>query len=414
MLAVSQLLAVFVVFCLMVFGPKLDGRVHNFSAGPGAVPVSVLRRARDEMLNYHNFGAAIFEMSHRDAGGPVQQMISRAEQDLRQVMNVPSSHAILYMQGGAHGQFAAIPLNLCSPNSGPAVYVVTGHWSQRALDEGRRFHTAVSINGTRDSNSALVHPSQWSIPANACYVHMCASETIDGLEYMTDPTLTTSSEEKKQEKEQSEFVEPPRPYLVADFTSTLLSRPVDFSRYAVVYASGGKNLGPAGLVAVIVHRGLLSSSTTSRQDIPSVLNWGAHYRTQPIGSIYNTPPVWSIYMHGLMMQHYQQIGGMPQLHKRALRRAATVYNLIDGAFYRNPVEEPYRSRMSIPFTIYRRGERSTDLEKLFVSTATSQGLIQLFGHPVRGGLRVTLYHGVPDEAVDALHAFMIKFRKQHE
>ena len=393
----QQLLVFFGAFLFLAFSGVFhsDKRVFNFSAGPASLPLPVLERARAELLGSSTGGAAVFEQSHRDAGGAVQVMMSRAVDRLRRLLSVPPSHEVLFMQGGAHGQFAALPLNLCSPGQ-TGDFVRTGFWSNRARDEAAR-HAAVATNlieGVTADGKSLRPASQWNISSNSCFVHFCASETIDSLEYFEEPVLSR-----------------PEVPLVGDFTSTLLSRPVDVAKYGVIYASGGKNLGPAGFVLVIVRRDLLSRVSSA---CPSVLSWKAHAETKPIPSLFNTPPVLALWLHELTTAYYESLGGMPVLAASVNRRKELVYGEIDGSdFYVMPVNKAHRSAMSISFTIAVKGVRRPDLEKKFVDESASQGLIQLFGHPVRGGLRITLYHGVPDAAVDALLIFMRKFRHEN-
>ncbi len=257
-----QLLAIFSVFSLLAFSGLLEQRrVFNFSAGPAALSLPVLLKARRELLSHNGAGAAIFEQSHRDAGGPVQVMIASATRRVKSLLSVPDTHEVLYMHGGAHGQFAALPLNLCREGQ-VADYVVTGFWSQRAHDEGAKQTRAVTIPGVSGDGTSLVSPAPWRLSNGSCFVHFCASETIDSFEFFSEPDVADKSVP-----------------LVGDFTSTILSRRIDVSRYGVIYASGGKNLGPAGFVMVIVRRDLLDRS---RPNCPSILNWKAHAETKPI------------------------------------------------------------------------------------------------------------------------------------
>jgi len=316
-------------------------------------------------------------------------MMKDAEERVRRILNVPDTHSILYMHGGAHGFFSGVPLNLCSADS-EGVYVVTGYWSQRASDEGERHLKNVTrFSGVKDRK--MDHSWEKKIPKKACFVHICASETIDGYEFFEEPNTGDVP-------------------LVGDFTSTLLSREVDISKYAAIYASGGKNLGPAGFALLIVRNSLLERK--KERKVPSILDWSLFAKSTPIKSIYNTPPTWNIYMHGIVMELLENKGGMKSITQRVKDRAAKIYSLT-GTYYVNEVDSSCRSAMSIPMTIGKGANRRTDLEKKFVKEAEEHGMIQLFGHPVKGGLRVTLYLGIPDVAVDLLYNFMDDFQKDN-
>lgn len=377
-------------------------RVDNFSAGPGCMPVEVLKEAQKQFISHDHLGMNIMEMSHRDQGGPVQSMIAEAEQNVRELLDVPENYHVIYMQGGAHLQFAAIPMNLLSrPGSdGTADYVVTGYWSERAMNEAAKQapdNALRKVAGATEDGTAFKPPSTWGVNPNASYVHICASETIDGLEFVEEPEV------------------PEGVPLVADFTSTLLSRRVDISKYGVIYASGGKNLGPSGFALVIVRDDLIGESLGS-PSTPAVMSWYLHSLRKPIPSIYHTPPVYNLYLHSLVLRHQLKNGGMAAYEQRAITRASKVYAAVDtsNGFYVTKVSnKDHRSRMNVAMTIRTGGKRRQDLEKAFVEEASAQGMLQLFGHPVRGGLRVTLYNGVPDEAVDRVVAFMNKFAATH-
>ena len=316
-------------------------------------------------------------------------------------------------------------MNLLSrPGSdGTADYVVTGYWSERAMNEAAKQapdNALRKVAGATEDGTAFKPPSTWGVNPNASYVHICASEvrcsprpacgaallcpaphgcsqTIDGLEFVEEPEV------------------PEGVPLVADFTSTLLSRRVDISKYGVIYASGGKNLGPSGFALVIVRDDLIGESLGS-PSTPAVMSWYLHSLRKPIPSIYHTPPVYNLYLHSLVLRHQLKNGGMAAYEQRAITRASKVYAAVDtsNGFYVTKVSnKDHRSRMNVAMTIRTGGKRRQDLEKAFVEEASAQGMLQLFGHPVRGGLRVTLYNGVPDEAVDRVVAFMNKFAATH-
>lgn len=331
------------------------------------------------------------QMSHRDAGGHVQNCISSATDRLRSLLDVPSNYHILFMQGGAHGQFSAIPLNLLADKS-QADYVSTGFWSQRAIKEAAKYcDVRLAYDGVKDGFSCIPSVTEWNISSDSGYVHICANETIHGLEFLEDPELPPGS-----------------PPLVGDFTSTLLSRPIDVSKYGCIYASGGKNLGPAGVTVVIVRKDLVGRESSM---CPAVLSYSAMAYSKPVPSIYNTPPTFLIYMVDLVLLDNMNTGGVALLEERAKQRSAQIYNIIDASngFYKAKCTDTiHRSRMNVPFRI---GGESGDpnMEELFCCEAEKRGLMQLFCHPMFPGCRVTLYNGIPDSAVDSLAEYMVEF-----
>lgn len=372
-----------------------DRAIGNFSAGPACLPEDVMRRAQMEFTNYGGSGMSMMEMSHRDSGGPVQNAIWGATENVRTLLNVPSNYHIIFMQGGAHGQFAALPLNLMGDKTTIDV-VSTGFWSERAYNEAAKYATVrYAHDGKLDGYSKIPPVDEWNISNDSAYVHICANETIHGLEFHEDPVLPAGS-----------------PPLVGDFTSTLLSRPIDISKYGCIYASGGKNLGPAGVTCVIIRDDLVGLESPN---CPSVLSYSKMVHSKPIPSIYNTPPTFLIYMVNLVLSHNISFGGMPALQARAKARADSVYRIMDesnGFYVPKCYDMPHRSRMNIPFRI---GGASGDkgLESEFCEQAEKAGLLQLFCHPLFPGCRITLYNGIPDTAVNALADFMVKFAREH-
>ena len=374
---------------------RFSTRAFNFSAGPACLPSTVMRRAQNEFCDWDGTGMSIMEMSHRDPGGPVQNALARAAFDLRTLLAVPANYQVLFFQGGAHAQFAAVPLNLLGSRSA-ADYVHSGFWSQRAIDEASKYcDVSVAADCADTAFSRLPRVDEWKVRDDAAYVHVCANETIHGLEFNEDPDYDVDN----------------MPPLVCDMTSTLLSRPVDVSKYGVIYASGGKNLGPAGAVVVIVRDDLLQIG--ARKETPSVLDYSKMASSTPIPSIYNTPPTFITYMMGLVFEDLLQKGGVETAQARAKWASGLLYDIIDssGGFYANHVEPAHRSRMNVPFRI-RSGDEQ--LESKFTQEAAADGLLQVFGHPLFGGQRITLYNGVPDEAVDAVARFMVAFQKRHQ
>lgn len=377
-------------------------KVVNFSAGPATLPEDVLRGAQAEFLDWNHTGMGFFEMSHRDADGPVQSIMTRTVALLRNALAIPRNYQVLFTQAGAHAQMAAVPMNLARPGEA-ATYVCTGPWSERAAQEGAKFvarHDAVTYGAEEREQGvlqlgALPSPDTWVVAPHSRFIHICANETITGLEYLADPLLAGAAREVP---------------VAADFTSTLLSRPVEIGRYGVIYASGGKNLGPSGFAVLIVREDLLAR--TPHPQLPLVLDWRASATSAPIPSISYTPPSFCIDMCRRVLEHLLANGGVEAMERRAIARAARVYHAIDDSngFYVNGVEPASRSRMNIPFRI-RSGDagRDAQLEARFVREADAAGLLQLAGHPLVGGMRATLYNGVPDHAVEALVAFMEAF-----
>lgn len=369
-------------------GVRLQKRAHNFSAGAAMFDTQVMTKLQAEFLSYNNSGMGLFEMSQRDPGGPVQLVIAQAEANLRQLLNIPDNYKVLFFQGGAHAQFAALPLNLFG-HKAKAVYAGQGVWNSKAAAEASKYgevQTPAAAAATADGTYPPVQ--EWDLPDDAAYVHVCGNETMSGMTFHSEPELG------------------PNQVLVADMTSSLLSRPVDVSKYGVIYASSGKNLGPAGNCVVIVRDDLIGNELPQT---PSILSW----KTQAdCANVYNTPNIFAIWALEHITADLLAKGGLEAAGKRARRRAQVVYDLIDGSdgFFTNVIHPDYRSHTAIPFRI-QGGNKA--LEDLFVKESTEAELLQLFGHPLLGGLRVCIYNGLPDEAVAALLVFMEDFRRRH-
>ena len=355
-------------------------RVHNFCAGPAALPEAVLRRAQEEMLDWNQQGASVMELSHRS--GVFIEVASAAEASLRRLLQVPDDYAVLFLQGGASLQFAAVPLNLAEADAA-ANYLVTGQWSKKALAEGRRLVDANLVADGSDTNFMSVPAREkWQV-AEGAYFHYCPNETIGGLEISEAPEVSQP--------------------LVADMSSTILSRPVDVSRFGVIYAGAQKNIGPAGLAVVLVRKELLGRA---RAACPAMLNWSIAAEND---SMYNTPPTFAIYLAGLVFEWLEALGGLEAMAEINLRKATKLYEAIDGSeFYANPVARDNRSWMNVPFTL-----RDAALDGQFLSEAAAQGLTNLKGHRSVGGMRASIYNAVPESAVDALCDFMARFERTH-
>lgn len=356
-------------------------RVYTFSAGPACLPVEVLEKAQQEMMNWRGCGVSVLEMSHR--GKEFESIIQQTEQDLRTVLGVPDDYAVLFMQGGASTQFSAVPLNLAK--EGEAVdYVVTGSWSKKAFAESKRY-CEVNLAMQAD-NKSIPDVSEWNLSPGAKYVHLCDNETIQGVEFQGVPETNGVP-------------------VVADMSSNICSKPIDVSKYGVIYAGTQKNVGGAGVTIVIAKKDLIGDA---RSVTPTMLD----YKTMlDSGSLYNTPPCYSIYMCGLVMQHILGKGGISAMHEVNVRKAKVLYDMIEGSngFYNSPVDPAVRSNMNVPFTI----PSSADLEKQFISEADSMGMIALKGHRSVGGMRASIYNAMPEAGVQKLVDFMAEFASKH-
>jgi phosphoserine aminotransferase len=359
-------------------------RIFNFSAGPSMLPVEVLETAQRELVNFSNTGMSIMEMSHRSK--PFETVHNKALSDLRDLLNIPSNYKILLMQGGGSLQFACIPLNLLREKTS-ASYLVTGAWSEKAAQEASKYCDVQIVASGKPTNfTSVPEASTWTVNQESAYFHYCANETIHGLEF----DLTEEMLEKIGNVP-----------IVADMSSNFLSKPVDISKHAVVYAGAQKNAGPAGVTIVIVREDLLGHSL---KITPTMCDW----KTQADNnSLYNTPPCFSIYMCGLYFDYMKRHGGLEAFHTQAIQKAGLVYDVISASngFYSNPVDPRYRSKMNIPFLI-KGGE---SLEKKFLAEAEKVKLSTLAGHRSVGGLRASVYNGMPMEGAAALAQFMKDF-----
>jgi phosphoserine aminotransferase len=354
-------------------------RVFNFSAGPAALPQEVLEQARDEMLDWHGSGMSVMEMSHR--GKEFMSIAEKAEADLREVMNIPQNYKVLFLQGGASSQFAMVPINLLRGKDS-ADYINTGAWSKKAIAEGKRFCN-VNIAGQGDGSNAPVK-EELKLNPNAAYVHYTPNETIGGVEFDYIPDTGDVP-------------------LVADMSSTILSRPVDVSRFGVIYAGAQKNIGPAGLTVVIIRDDLIGQALATA---PSMFDYQVHVDND---SMYNTPPTYSLYLAGLVFAKIKANGGLKAVAEINERKAGKLYGAIDDSgFYQNPVEPKNRSWMNVPFTL-----GNPELDPTFLAEAKEAGLVTLKGHRSVGGMRASIYNAMPEAGVDALIAFMAEFEKRY-
>ena len=357
-------------------------RVYNFSAGPAMLPQAVLEQAQREMLDWHGSGMSIMEMSHR--GEEFTSVAQQAEADLREVMGIPDNYKILFMQGGASSQFAMIPMNLLRGKR-CADYINTGDWSQKAIAEAQRY-CDVNIAASTEEGGFTTAPSQeqLNLTPDAAYMHYILNETIRGVEFDYIPDTGNVP-------------------LVADMSSNILSRPVDVSKFSMIYAGAQKNIGPAGLTVVIIREDMLGEVMDCT---PSMFNYKIMADND---SMYNTPPTYGLYLAGLVFAWLKAQGGLKAMAAINQRKAEKLYTAIDNdPFYANPVETKYRSWMNVPFTL-----ANDALDATFLTEAKTQGLVTLKGHRLVGGMRASIYNAMPEEGVDALVGFMADFSKRH-
>ncbi|WP_422466966.1 3-phosphoserine/phosphohydroxythreonine transaminase [Endozoicomonas sp. ALC013] len=361
---------------------QLDHRVYNFSAGPAPIPYEVLQQARDEMMNWQDVGASVMEVSHR--GKEFLAVAHGAEKDLRDLLMIPDNYKVLFLQGGARGQFAAVPLNL-KGDKVFADYVNSGYWAQSAIKEAQRYLDVNIVADGKDRGfNAMPAEDQWRISKDAAYLHYTPNETIGGLEFSFIP----------------ESGDVP---LVADMSSNILSGPLDVSKFGVIYAGAQKNIGPAGLTVVIVREDLLERGSLM---CPAVLDYKLQAGND---SMYNTPPTFAWYLAGLVFKWLKKQGGLAAINALNERKANKLYAQIDGSgFYQNPVDPKWRSRMNVPFTLI-----NPELDATFLAESEQAGFRYLKGHKAVGGMRASIYNAVPEQHVAALIDFMKEFERRY-
>lgn len=359
-------------------------QVYNFSAGPAMMPEAVLEQAQKELLNWQEQGTSVMEVSHR--GKLFMELITQADKDFRELFYIPNNYKILFLQGGARGQFAAIPMNLIG-EKGKALYLNSGHWSGSAAKEARNFCEIdeLSIIETDENGVISVNRTDFSdIAEQYDYVHYCTNETISGVEIKEVPNVGNA-------------------VLVADMSSNILSSKIDISKFGVIYAGAQKNLGPAGITIVIVREDLIGKA---RKDTPSIWNYEIQANSD---SMINTPPTFAWYLCSLVFKHLLATGGLEAVEQRNLAKAKRLYDYLNqSTFYRNYIAKQNRSVMNVTFTT-----DNDELNAKFVAEATACGLQALKGHKVLGGMRASIYNAMPIEGVDALIAFMDKFAKEN-
>jgi phosphoserine aminotransferase len=357
-------------------------RVFNFAAGPATLPLEVLEQARDELIDWHNSGMSVMEVSHRSKA--FVAVAAEAESLLRELLGVPSYYKVLFLQGGATGQFSAIPMNLSGAHA-TVDYINTGAWSKKAIGEAKRFCNVRVVADEAASNyNTVPEPRSLKLTPGAAYVHYTPNETIGGVEFPYVPDTGAVP-------------------LVADMSSTLLSRPIDVSKFGLIYAGTQKNMGPSGLCVVIVREDLIGKA---RPGIPAVWDYKA---MADEGSMLNTPPTFAWYFAGLVFKWLRKQGGLSGIGERNRTKAQRLYQAIDeSGFYSNPVAQNARSWMNVPFTLAK-----PELDKLFVTEAGADGLTNLEGHRTVGGMRASLYNAMSEQGVDALIGFMKNFQLRH-
>ncbi|MBI5676718.1 MAG: 3-phosphoserine/phosphohydroxythreonine transaminase [Nitrospirae bacterium] len=357
-------------------------RVYNFSAGPAMLPEEVLKQAASEMTDWRGSGMSVMEMSHR--GKEYISIAKKTEAYLREIMEIPDNYKILFLQGGASSQFAMIPMNLLRGRN-TADYINTGQWSKKAIAEAKRYCN-VNVAATSEASNFTTVParSEWKLNPDAAYVHYTPNETIGGVEFDSIPDTGNVP-------------------LFADMSSTILSRPIDVSKFGLIYAGAQKNIGPAGLTIVIIREDLIDEPLPGT---PVMFSYKTHAENE---SMYNTPPTYAWYIAGLVFEWIKNRGGLDAMARLNKRKADKLYAAIDkSGFYKNPVDKNYRSWMNIPFTLKNSG-----LDSKFLEEAKAAGLVTLKGHRSVGGMRASIYNAMPEEGVDKLISFMEEFQKKN-
>ena len=357
-------------------------RVYNFSAGPAVLPIEVLETARDDMLNYHNSGMSVMEMSHRSK--TYDEIIKTAEKDLRELMNIPDNYKVLFLQGGAHLQFSMVPINLLK--NGVADYIVTGQWAKKAYVEAQKYGKINKIATSEDKTFSYIPDcSDLNISPEADYVYICENNTIYGTKFHTLPNTKGK-------------------ILVSDMSSCFLSEPVDVTKYGLIFAGVQKNVGPAGVQIVIIREDLLTDDLPNW--CPTMLSYKIHADNN---SLYNTPPAYGIYICGLVFKWLKKLGGLEKMKEINEKKAKILYDFLDKSkLFKGTVEKNSRSLMNVPFVT-----GNDEMDKKFIEEAKNEGLVQLKGHRTVGGMRASIYNAMPIDGVVKLVEFMEKFEKEN-
>ncbi|MDX1795979.1 MAG: 3-phosphoserine/phosphohydroxythreonine transaminase [Hydrogenovibrio sp.] len=352
-------------------------RAFNFSAGPAMLPEAVMRKAQAEFLDWKNTGMSVMEVSHRSK--EFMALAHAMEADLREIMRIPDNYKVLFTHGGASLQFAAIPMNLTQPED-TVDYINTGVWSTKAIKEASRY---VNVNVVSETETEIQPFSEMTFSPDAKYVHICQNETITGVEFQSLPQTDKP--------------------IIADFSSTILSRPINVSDYGVIYAGAQKNIGPAGLAIVIVREDLIGHA---RSDTPTLMNWQTYNDNE---SMFNTPSTYAWYLASLVFEWIKEQGGVEKMAEVNERKARKLYDLIDASdFYYNDVAKDVRSWMNVTFKL-----KNPELDAIFLEESKAAGLLSLKGHKVYGGMRASIYNAMPEEGIDALVDFMKSFEEKY-
>lgn len=362
----------------------MSKRAYNFNAGPAALPLEVLQKAQAEVTEYQGIGMSIMEISHRSS--EYEQLNSETQELFAELLNIPKGYKVLFLQGGASTQFPMIPMNLLKPNQ-TACYVHTGSWGAKAIKESQLIGETLIVASSKENKYSKIPDLQdIELPQNAAYVHITSNETIEGAQFQTFPDTGNIP-------------------LIADMSSDIMCRPVDVSKFAMIYAGAQKNLGPSGVTVVIMREDLIQDTPVH---IPTMLRYDTHTESD---SLYNTPPVYSVYMMNLVLKWIQGNGGLEKMEQRNREKAALIYDTIDesNGFYYGPVDKANRSIMNITFRL-----KDEELEKKFIKESAEAGFVGLKGHRSVGGLRASAYNAVPYESCKALQDFMINFYNIHK
>jgi len=360
-------------------------RVYNFSAGPAVMPLSVLEEIQRNLIALPGVGMSILEISHRSKA--FEDILAQAESDIRTLAGIPANYKVLFLQGGASLQFSMVPMNLLGPGQ-TADYIDSGSWSEKAVKEAKKIGTVnIAATTKADNYSRVPDQSELELTPGAAYVHMTSNNTIEGTEFKTLPDVGDAP-------------------LVSDTSSDMFSRPLDVARHALIYSGAQKNMGPAGVVIVIIREDLLARSIDKKATLPTMLNYAVHAENS---SLYNTPPAFPIYALGLVMKWLLRLGGLDAIAAVNERKAAKLYAEIDRTgFYRGTAHKGSRSLMNVTFRL-----ATEDLEKIFIKESTAAGLDGLKGHRAVGGMRASIYNAFPEDGVDVLVGFMRDFERKH-
>ncbi|HGJ5872919.1 MAG TPA: 3-phosphoserine/phosphohydroxythreonine transaminase [Arsenophonus apicola] len=360
-------------------------QIYNFSAGPAMLPVDVLQQAQQELCNWNSLGISVMEISHRSDA--FMEIVKQAEQNLRELLKIPDNYKILFCHGGARGQFAALPLNLFQADE-TVDYIVGGYWAKSAAQEAAKYCTVneIDIRLEKSAYLSMLPMEEWPLTTQAKYLHYCPNETIDGIAIHTLPDFAADK------------------IVIADYSSAILSQPLDVSRFGVIYAGAQKNIGPAGITLVIIREDLLGQA---RKTTPSILDYTILAKND---SMYNTPPTFAWYLSGMVFKWLKQQGGLQEIARRNQEKARLVYDVIDNSqFYINRVDSINRSLMNVPFQMEK-----PHLDSEFIQAAEQQGLLFLKGHKAAGGMRASIYNAMPLAGVQKLVDFMIDFEQRNK